>query len=191
MSTTTHSKSYCTKPSLPPFPSPFTPPFDELFSLFHATPLKNNPHVRNTPSPFVTINPPQFGSLPGPPLPKFDGNDPATGCLYTNIHEYFDFYATPHDERERLMDLCMEGEAAQWLQWMKIKTSEIWSPPQPLLASSSYPLPPWTELPGDVTVKILQRLGAEMLTSAQKVCTTWWKVFKDPASWQVEKYPYV
>ncbi|KAL1537577.1 putative F-box/LRR-repeat protein 23 isoform X2 [Salvia divinorum] len=50
-------------------------------------------------------------------------------------------------------------------------------------ASSS---PPWIELPADVTANILQRIGAEeMMSSAQKVCTTWWKVCKDPALYRV------
>ncbi|KAH6773488.1 hypothetical protein C2S51_011892 [Perilla frutescens var. frutescens] len=52
-------------------------------------------------------------------------------------------------------------------------------PQQPLL-------PPWIELPGDVTANILQRLNPEeILESAQKVCTTWRKVCQDPAMWRV------
>lgn len=48
------------------------------------------------------------------------------------------------------------------------------------------PPPPWIELPGDVTANILQRLGTEeILENAQKVCSTWWKVCKDPAIWRV------
>ncbi|XP_041995934.1 putative F-box/LRR-repeat protein 23 [Salvia splendens] len=48
------------------------------------------------------------------------------------------------------------------------------------------PPPQWIELPWDVTADILQRLGSEgMLTSAQQVCTTWWKVCKDPSLWRV------
>ncbi|XP_047940981.1 putative F-box/LRR-repeat protein 23 [Salvia hispanica] len=54
------------------------------------------------------------------------------------------------------------------------------SPPLPPLP------PPWIELPWDVTANILQRLGSEgMLTSAPQVCTTWWKVCKDPSLWRV------
>ncbi|KAL8468595.1 hypothetical protein ACS0TY_031694 [Phlomoides rotata] len=54
--------------------------------------------------------------------------------------------------------------------------------PTELVASS----PQWIELPGDVTANILQRLGAlEILQSAQKVCTTWWRVCQDPAMWRV------
>ncbi|KAL8458682.1 hypothetical protein ACS0TY_036257 [Phlomoides rotata] len=49
-----------------------------------------------------------------------------------------------------------------------------------------FPSPQWIELPGDVTANILHRLGAvEILQSAQKVCTTWWRVCQDPAMWQV------
>lgn len=61
----------------------------------------------------------------------------------------------------------------------------------PTAASSSSappppPPPPWIGLPEDLTANILQRLGAEeILESAQKVCTTWWRVCKDPATWRV------
>ncbi|KAL8458683.1 hypothetical protein ACS0TY_036258 [Phlomoides rotata] len=49
-----------------------------------------------------------------------------------------------------------------------------------------FPSPQWIELPGDVTANILHRLGAvEILQSAQKVCTTWWRVCQDPAMWRV------
>ncbi|XP_057763923.1 F-box protein SKIP19-like [Salvia miltiorrhiza] len=66
-------------------------------------------------------------------------------------------------------------------QWVPKKTPA----PAPA-ASSSAPSPPWIELPGDVTANILQRLGAVgMLRSAQRVCSTWWKVCKDPAMWRV------
>ncbi|KAG6416772.1 hypothetical protein SASPL_124210 [Salvia splendens] len=59
--------------------------------------------------------------------------------------------------------------------------------PEPaVVASSSAPPPPWIELPRDVTANILQRLGPEaILSSAQQVCSTWWKVCKDPALWRV------
>ncbi|GFP81206.1 F-box protein skip19 [Phtheirospermum japonicum] len=56
----------------------------------------------------------------------------------------------------------------------------------PTVGSSSSAPPPWIELPTDVTANILQRLGAiEILESAQKVCTTWRTVCKDPAMWRV------
>lgn len=43
----------------------------------------------------------------------------------------------------------------------------------------------WTELPENVTAAILSRLGAiEILDTAQKVCTKWRKVFKDPRMWR-------
>ncbi|KAK3012852.1 hypothetical protein RJ639_010352 [Escallonia herrerae] len=42
------------------------------------------------------------------------------------------------------------------------------------------------ELPLDVWAKILSKLGAvDVLESAQKVCTTWRKICKDPAMWKV------
>ncbi|XP_047942036.1 putative F-box/LRR-repeat protein 9 isoform X2 [Salvia hispanica] len=170
----THSKIW-RKPSFPAFPpSPFTPPFDELFSLYHSTPLKNNPHVGPPPGSMYrsasAINPPRFGSFQGPSI-----------CT---IHDYFDFYATPHDERLRLLRLCNNSFASIWLHSMSMwKTNVL---PMSVVASSSDPPPSCIDLPRDVTAEILQRLGAEgMLTSAQKVCTTWWKVCKDPALWRV------
>lgn len=46
--------------------------------------------------------------------------------------------------------------------------------------------PPWADLPGDVTANILQRLDAvEILESAQKVCSTWWRVTHEPSFWRV------
>lgn len=48
------------------------------------------------------------------------------------------------------------------------------------------PSPPWVELPAEITIDILQRLGTiEILESAQRVCSTWWKVCHDPAMWRV------
>lgn len=44
----------------------------------------------------------------------------------------------------------------------------------------------WLDLPADITANILHRLGAiEILESAQKVCTAWRKICKDPAMWRV------
>ncbi|XWS40444.1 hypothetical protein CRYUN_Cryun18bG0140700 [Craigia yunnanensis] len=43
----------------------------------------------------------------------------------------------------------------------------------------------WLELPSDVTASILLRLGAiEIIESAQKVCTQWHNICKDPSMWQ-------
>lgn len=43
----------------------------------------------------------------------------------------------------------------------------------------------WAELPTELTSSILQRLGAiEVLENAQKVCTSWRRVSKDPAMWR-------
>ncbi|CAI9100731.1 OLC1v1037893C1 [Oldenlandia corymbosa var. corymbosa] len=51
--------------------------------------------------------------------------------------------------------------------------------------TSALPPPPWTELPADITANILRRLSvAEILENAQKVCTTWRSVSKDPAMWR-------
>ncbi|XP_009792538.1 putative F-box/LRR-repeat protein 9 [Nicotiana tabacum] len=46
--------------------------------------------------------------------------------------------------------------------------------------------PPWVELPREITENILQRLGTiEIVESAERVCSTWWKVCHDPAMWHV------
>ncbi|KAK8662007.1 hypothetical protein V6N13_091595 [Hibiscus sabdariffa] len=43
----------------------------------------------------------------------------------------------------------------------------------------------WLELPSDVTASILSRLGAiEILNSAQKVCSQWRNICKDPSMWR-------
>ncbi|KAB1222723.1 F-box protein SKIP19 [Morella rubra] len=43
----------------------------------------------------------------------------------------------------------------------------------------------WLELPRDVTASILLKLGAiEILTSAQKVCSLWRNICKDPSMWR-------
>ncbi|XP_059440208.1 putative F-box/LRR-repeat protein 23 [Corylus avellana] len=43
----------------------------------------------------------------------------------------------------------------------------------------------WLELPRNVTASILLRLGAiEILTSAQRVCSPWRKLCKDPSMWR-------
>ncbi|XP_047938149.1 putative F-box/LRR-repeat protein 23 [Salvia hispanica] len=57
------------------------------------------------------------------------------------------------------------------------------------MASSSSaaipPSPPWTELPEELTANILQRLRTEeILKSAQRVCTTWWRVCRNPTMWR-------
>ncbi|KAK8671378.1 hypothetical protein V6N13_037974 [Hibiscus sabdariffa] len=43
----------------------------------------------------------------------------------------------------------------------------------------------WLELPPDVTASILSRLGAiDILNSAQKVCSQWRNICKDPSMWR-------
>ncbi|KAJ4824236.1 hypothetical protein Tsubulata_018056 [Turnera subulata] len=43
----------------------------------------------------------------------------------------------------------------------------------------------WLELPRDVTASILHRLGGvEILETAQKVCTTWRSICKEPSMWR-------
>ncbi|XP_022008378.2 putative F-box/LRR-repeat protein 23 [Helianthus annuus] len=44
----------------------------------------------------------------------------------------------------------------------------------------------WLDLPSDVTFNILNRIGmVDILENAQKVCTAWRKICKDPAMWRV------
>ncbi|KAL1555767.1 putative F-box/LRR-repeat protein 23 [Salvia divinorum] len=58
-------------------------------------------------------------------------------------------------------------------------------------SSVAPPPPPWIELPEDLTANILQRLGAkEILESAEKVCSTWRRVCKNPSTWHVIDLDY-
>lgn len=42
----------------------------------------------------------------------------------------------------------------------------------------------WLDLPEEVTASILSRLGAvQILTAAEKVCTAWRKISKEPSMW--------
>ncbi|PWA76119.1 RNI-like superfamily protein [Artemisia annua] len=44
----------------------------------------------------------------------------------------------------------------------------------------------WLDLPSDVTANILLRIGTiDILKNAQKVCTVWRKICKDPSMWKV------
>lgn len=44
----------------------------------------------------------------------------------------------------------------------------------------------WLELPTDLMVNILQRVGViDILENAQKVCTSWRNICNDPAMWRV------
>ncbi|CAI9782175.1 unnamed protein product [Fraxinus pennsylvanica] len=46
--------------------------------------------------------------------------------------------------------------------------------------------PSWLELPREITALILHKLGTiEILTSAQKVCTTWRRVCQDVTMWRI------
>ncbi|KAK1409572.1 hypothetical protein QVD17_36099 [Tagetes erecta] len=44
----------------------------------------------------------------------------------------------------------------------------------------------WLDLPTDVTANILNKVGmVDILDNAEKVCTSWRKICKDPATWRV------
>ncbi|CAI9262586.1 unnamed protein product [Lactuca saligna] len=46
--------------------------------------------------------------------------------------------------------------------------------------------PKWLEIPHELMVNIFQRLRTlELLNGAMKVCTSWWRICKDPAIWKV------
>ncbi|KAK7852862.1 f-box protein skip19 [Quercus suber] len=64
--------------------------------------------------------------------------------------------------------------------WKKMKSPSSSSSS----SSSSEECRNWLDLPRDVTVSILQRLGTiEILETAQKVCTLWRNISKDPSMW--------
>lgn len=51
--------------------------------------------------------------------------------------------------------------------------------------ASSTREPNWLELPREVTMNILLRLGVfEILRSARNVCPLWWDICKDPTMWR-------
>ena len=63
--------------------------------------------------------------------------------------------------------------------WKKMK-----SPSSSSSSSSSAQCRNWLELPRDLTVSILQRLGTiEILETAQRVCLLWRNLCKDPSMW--------
>ena len=46
--------------------------------------------------------------------------------------------------------------------------------------------PNWLAMPEELMANILKRLrDVEILNNAVKVCTTWWRICKDPAMWKV------
>lgn len=68
----------------------------------------------------------------------------------------------------------------------KLKLLSVKESPPPESTPSA--APPWVELPLEVTANILRRLDVfEILECAQLVCTTWWRVCQDPATWRVIK----
>lgn len=57
---------------------------------------------------------------------------------------------------------------------------------EPESESETGQTPNWVDLPPDLMGMILHKLGAiDILNSAQKVCTTWRRICKDPAMWRV------
>jgi hypothetical protein len=49
-------------------------------------------------------------------IPRFDGTDPM-GWIF-KINQFFYFHLTPEDQRLRIAEFYMEGEALTWFQWM-------------------------------------------------------------------------
>lgn len=60
------------------------------------------------------------------------------------------------------------------------KPKQVWRVKQPTRN--------WLELPSDIMANILYRIGViDILENAQKVCTTWRKICKEPSMWRVIK----
>ncbi|GFP96894.1 F-box protein skip19 [Phtheirospermum japonicum] len=58
-------------------------------------------------------------------------------------------------------------------------------------ARSTKAVPPWVELPQEITEAILLKFGVvKILKTAQNVCTTWRHVCRDPAMWRRIHIPY-
>ena len=61
----------------------------------------------------------------------------------------------------------------------------------PCTSNSNRPTRNWLDLPSDVTANILSRVGVyDILENAQKVCTAWYEICKDPATWRVINVDY-
>ncbi|GJX46695.1 putative F-box/LRR-repeat protein 23 [Tanacetum coccineum] len=57
---------------------------------------------------------------------------------------------------------------------------------KPSMSDLNHQIRNWLELPYDITANILLRIGMiYILKNAQKVCTLWRKICKDPAMWRV------
>ncbi|KAL5159831.1 hypothetical protein HKD37_15G044085 [Glycine soja] len=52
-------------------------------------------------------------------VPRFDGSDP-TGWIF-KITQFFEYHATPEQERLTIASFYMEGPALAWFQWMHQK----------------------------------------------------------------------
>lgn len=79
---------------------------------------------------------------------------------------------------ERLRRVCNERIKKLWLPHDSTEGKEFTA------RSEGYCFR-WTELPDHITVMILSRLGGiDILSSAQKVCSKWLKIFKDPKMWR-------
>ncbi|XP_076907709.1 putative F-box/LRR-repeat protein 9 [Bidens hawaiensis] len=66
----------------------------------------------------------------------------------------------------------------------KSNRSKSKNPKQP--REENKPTRNWLELPSELMANILQRVGAvDRLLNAQKVCTEWHEICKDPAMWRV------
>ncbi|XVF68326.1 hypothetical protein PTKIN_Ptkin10aG0195900 [Pterospermum kingtungense] len=66
-----------------------------------------------------------------------------------------------------------------------LKTGDSYSDSLELQTGDSISYPNWVELPRDVTASILSRLGpVEIIESAQKVCTQWRDICKNPLMWR-------
>ncbi|VFQ72160.1 unnamed protein product [Cuscuta campestris] len=92
---------------------------EALYSRLEALIMANRTIVQNTPrrQPGETDVVGGHPYVPKPKLepPKCDGSVPLR-WLY-KVKEYFDFYATPPDERLRCVALMLEGSAADWFRW--------------------------------------------------------------------------
>ncbi|CAL5189560.1 unnamed protein product [Lathyrus oleraceus] len=62
--------------------------------------------------------------------------------------------------------------------------SSFWSHVLEIEKLEISPKPNWLELPRDITINILQRLGTlDLVTSASVVCPLWWNICRDPLIW--------
>ncbi|KAJ9560255.1 hypothetical protein OSB04_005415 [Centaurea solstitialis] len=96
-----------------------------------------------------------------------------TGDLGKRCSQQIKCLKLPNDSLEAVVTMPSTSKSKRQ------KTKEQWQ-------VGMQPTRNWLELPSDVMASILSRVGVvDILENAQKVCTTWREICKDPSMWRV------